>query len=253
MPSSRSITPTQARKSSIVSNSGTMLSAARPSAPTSPTSLSSSASSSMSETPCGLGDDAGADRVRDRRSCGSPRRRGTARVRPPSPRYRRRTARRAGAASAVRCSSSATRASSSSREIFEARRRRGEEFGDGALVHVGVLAQIERGEMEAEDVDGAAQRAQAGRARELRRRWPRASAAMVVEIGAEFGRARVRRARRSAAGARRRHGRARARSWPGANRCRRSRADRARRGASVEVSVERSASAASASLTRHEP
>ena len=46
------------------------------------------------------------------------------------------------------------------REIFEAGIGGGEQFGDGALVHVGVLPEVERREVEAEHVDGAAQRPQ---------------------------------------------------------------------------------------------
>ena len=49
------------------------------------------------------------------------------------------------------------RSSSSRPEIVEARRGRREQLGDRALVHVGVLPQVERRQMEAEHVDRAAQ------------------------------------------------------------------------------------------------
>ena len=51
------------------------------------------------------------------------------------------------------------------RVIVEARRRGGEELGDRALVHVGVLPEIDRREMEAEHVDGALQARAGARAR----------------------------------------------------------------------------------------
>ena len=66
------------------------------------------------------------------------------------------------------------RASSSSCEIVDAGLGGGEQFGDGALVHVGVLPQVERREMEAEHVDRAAQRPQAAARENARRRWLRA-------------------------------------------------------------------------------
>ncbi len=44
--------------------------------------------------------------------------------------------------------------------VVEPRRRGGEEFGDGAFMHVGALPQIDRREMEAEHVDRPPQRPQ---------------------------------------------------------------------------------------------
>ena len=49
--------------------------------------------------------------------------------------------------------------------VVEARRRRREELGDRALVHVGVLPEIDRREMEAEHVDRAPAASAAARAR----------------------------------------------------------------------------------------
>ena len=48
------------------------------------------------------------------------------------------------------------------REVVGARLRRFEQFADDALVHVRVLAQVDRREMKAEHIDGAAQIAAAG-------------------------------------------------------------------------------------------
>ena len=47
------------------------------------------------------------------------------------------------------------------RGVIEVGLHEAEHLADRALVHVGVLAQIERGEMKAEDIDGAAQVLQA--------------------------------------------------------------------------------------------
>ena len=128
----------------------------------------------MSETPCGLGDDAGADRVgavglADRRG-GAEHREFAGRLLAVGDERRDQRARRAQLAQQQRDARLLVE-----REIVDAGRRRGEEFGDGALVHVGILAQIERREMEAEHVDGAAQRAQAAAREDGARRWPRAN------------------------------------------------------------------------------
>ena len=82
------------------------------------------------------------------------------RVRPRSRPNRSRKAEASGRAVASSASSSRMRSSSARRAIVGARLRQPEQFADDALVHVRVLAQIDRREMEAEDIDRAAQIAQ---------------------------------------------------------------------------------------------
>ena len=55
---------------------------------------------------------------------------------------------------------SSTRSASLSRPIVEARRGGRQDFRHRALVHVGILPEVDRGEMEAEHVEGAPQRPQ---------------------------------------------------------------------------------------------
>ena len=73
-----------------------------------------------------------------------------------------------------------------------------EQLADDRLVHVAVLPQVERGEMEAEHVDGAPQRIEAPR-RERRRAVRRERRGDRVEIGAKRRGRRIRLARDAAA------------------------------------------------------
>ena len=68
-----------------------------------------------------------------------------------------------------------------------------EQLGDDRLVHVGVLAQVERREVEAEHLDRALQRREAPRRRAAPRRARRASARSRRRSASELRRRRVRR------------------------------------------------------------
>ena len=70
-------------------------------------------------------------------------------------------------------------------EVFGPRHGGGEQFGDAALVNVGILPQIQRREMEAEQVDRAPQRPQTA-ARENRAAVGLQRMRDHGEIGAEF-------------------------------------------------------------------
>ena len=76
-----------------------------------------------------------------------------------------------------------------------------EQLGDDGLVHVGVLAQVEHREMEAEDVDGAHAAARGDPRRAASRRACASDAAMRAQIGDATRPASRRAAGRRAAGA----------------------------------------------------
>ena len=123
--------------------------------------------------------------------------------------------------------------SSARRAIVGADAGRLDQLGDDALVHVGILAQVERGEMEAEHVDGAAQRRAGGRAPGRPSRCASSDRSMRIEIGVAAPAPIRRAAPARPAGAAPRACRAPRRWRPAARRCRRWRGGRVRPGAAA--------------------